>query len=144
MFDAGEISNRGRILIWKHTVQSIAHNPALGVGIGNFPVVLHEQISSSKAGASAHNLYLHVAAEMGIPALIIFLLLCWEISRRLIAIVQSEAISSPVRLYAAATLFSLSWILAYSLTDAALFDERAFLGFMVFIGTIVPILNGQN
>jgi hypothetical protein len=93
-------------------------------------------VSLTKAGASAHNLFLHVGAEMGIPALFLFLWLCWEIRGRLTSVARDEGMPDEFRLYAVATFFSFVWILAYSLTDAALFDERAFLGFMVFIGTI--------
>ena len=157
VFNADELSNRGRIAIWEHAAQGIAHNPVIGVGLGNFPVLLHETISSTKAGASAHNLFLNVAAEMGIPALVLFLWLCWEIrgrltrvalnassreasGERLSVLAEDEAQPDALRLYAVAALLSFVWILAYSLTDAALFDERAFLGFMVFVG-IIPILN---
>ena len=41
-------------------------HPLLGVGIGNFPVVLALNPSASKAGASAHNLYLNFFAELGV------------------------------------------------------------------------------
>ncbi|MEK7124052.1 MAG: O-antigen ligase family protein, partial [Patescibacteria group bacterium] len=66
IIDAGETSNSGRIFIWKETLKSIAREPLLGVGLGNFPVVLKEDVALLKAGASAHNLYLNILAEIGI------------------------------------------------------------------------------
>ena len=66
----GETSNKERIRIWKLSLESIKNHPLLGVGIGNFPVVLNQDLSLAKAGSSAHNIYLQIAAELGIPALL--------------------------------------------------------------------------
>src|SRR6185369_927179 len=68
ILDFNETSNGQRIEIWKKSIASIVHHPVLGVGIANYPVVLGQDIQLSKAGSSAHNIYLHVAAEMGVVA----------------------------------------------------------------------------
>ncbi|MGD0977503.1 MAG: O-antigen ligase family protein, partial [Minisyncoccia bacterium] len=73
IIDIGETSNARRIQIWKDSLKSIIHHPILGVGISNFPVVVGEDLAKVKAGSSAHNLYLHIASEMGIPALLLAL-----------------------------------------------------------------------
>lgn len=119
IFDFTETSNKDRIAIWKASISSIQYHPVLGVGIGNFPIVLRERQELSKAGSSAHNLYLHVAAEMGLVALIALIWFFWQIICKLYA--NSEDI------YMGSMLLYLSWILIYVLTDVALFDERAFL-----------------
>ncbi|MEK7616027.1 MAG: O-antigen ligase family protein [Patescibacteria group bacterium] len=124
----GETSNALRIAIWKASLRSIVQHPLLGVGIGNFPVVLQQDIELAKAGSSAHNVYLHVAAEIGIPALILFLWLLWIPLRR--------AWELRSTLYGSALLIMLPWIYGYLLTDAALFDERAFLIFAAVYGTL--------
>ncbi len=111
VFDFDETSNKARIAIWKASVLSIEHHPFLGVGIGNFPVVLNERQELSRAGSSAHNLYLHIAAEMGIFALAAFLWFLWLVFKKL---------EGPYLIF-------LPWIFIYVLTDVALFDERAFL-----------------
>ncbi len=130
LFDFGETSNAGRIKIWQRTLVSIGEKPLLGVGIGNFPSILSQNISASKAGSSAHNIFLHIAAEMGILALIIFLWFFLAVAKRAFA---------HMNYFSFATILSLVWILGYGLTDAALFDERAFLGFMVFLGMILGV-----
>ena len=98
----------------------------MGVGIGNFPVVLEQDIALAKAGSSAHNVYLQIGAELGVPALLIalafFALLLKKIYRNLM---QSQ--DEFFQLYFGALLFYFPWILLYLMTDAALFDERAFL-----------------
>ncbi len=115
IIDFGETSNAARLLIWKASLVSIAHHPLLGVGIGNFPVVLGQDIRLARAGSTAHNVYLHVAAEMGIPALLVFLALLVYILKK----ARDE------------WLVFIPWVLLYLLTDAALFDERAFLSFSI-------------
>ena len=130
LLDFGETSNVGRIVIWQKTLISIGEKPLLGVGVGNFPTILKQNISASKAGSSAHNIFLHIAAEMGVGALLVFLWFFGELIKRAW---RMET------LFSLATLLALVWIMGYLLTDAALFDGRAFLGFMVFLGMILGI-----
>ena len=105
---------------------SIKEKPFLGVGIGNYPVVLKQDIQLAKAGSSAHNLYLHIAAEMGILAGIIFICFLWLLFKRNYEIFLREE-DNLLKLYLAATLLFVPWVLIYSLTDIAIFDERALL-----------------
>jgi len=125
-----ETSNKGRILIWESTLASIKKHPLEGVGIGNYPVVLREDISAAKAGASAHNLYLNVFAEIGLFGFILFVWILYEVLRTFFLSKTRELIIF---------LFCLIWVLAYSLTDAALFDGRAFLTFLIFVTVAVSL-----
>lgn len=136
--DASETSNNLRIEIWKKSFKSAVHNPLLGVGIGNFPVVLNQNISALKAGASAHNLYLNILAETGIFSLLLFIAICvlvlkysWEIFTR--------ADDEQTKIYGYAFFLYSLWIFGYNLTDAALFDEREFLMFILTIGIIIGV-----
>lgn len=126
IFDFGETSNSQRIEIWKKSLVSIEHHPALGIGIGNFPVVLGQNIQLSKAGSSAHNIYLQVASEMGIPAALIFLWFLWLVLKQIYKrFVESH---EPIyQAYFGGLLITLPWVLAYLMTDVAIFDERALL-----------------
>ena len=55
--DFSEISAKSRLEILSSTIDSVLKHPLFGVGLGNYPVVLKEDISAAKKGASAHNLY---------------------------------------------------------------------------------------
>jgi O-antigen ligase len=64
-----------RVAHWQAALDMIASNPLFGVGAGNYPAV-YEQFAIGpwvEALGHAHNLYLNVAAEMGIPALFVYL-----------------------------------------------------------------------
>ena len=138
ILDFGETSNAQRIEIWKKTLLSIKEKPFLGVGIGNYPVVLGQDIKLAKAGSSAHNLYLNIAAEMGIAAAILFLWFLWLLFKRNYEILFRED-DGQIKTYLAATLLFVPWVLIYSLTDVAIFDERAFLFFVTAASLILGI-----
>lgn len=142
-FDLGEKSNLGRIVIWQKTIKSLLKHPLLGVGIGNFPVVLEESIFLSKAGSSAHNLFLHIGAEMGLIALIVFLYLIFEVFKKAFQILK-RLNPLNIKIFAFSFIIYLSWVLGYSLTDAALFDERAFLIFMLVLGIILGLAEKEE
>lgn len=136
IIDFGETSNHTRILIWKATLSSIAHHPLLGVGIGNFPVVLDQPIVLAKAGSSAHNIWLHIAAELGITGLLVWVFLygSWMVR----AVRQFYTTSDwRIAVYAGWMILVLPWIAAYLLTDAALFDERLLLLFGVSLSLLL-------
>jgi len=123
-----ETSNNERIEIWMKTLVSFARAPLLGVGIGNFPIVLDQDISLAKAGSSAHNLYLNVAAEIGFIGGILFALALALLLQYSFTIFTKSK-DAGLRLFGLFALLFLTWVFGYSLTDAALFDERAFLMF---------------
>ncbi|TSC92003.1 MAG: O-antigen polymerase [Parcubacteria group bacterium Licking1014_17] len=139
IIDFGETSNAQRIAIYKATLKSITKHPLLGVGIYNFPVVLDQKVILSRAGSSAHNIYLHIAAEMGIPALVIFLAFVYLLISKTYGNF-SRSNDKFIIILNASLLICLSWVLIYSLTDVALFDERAFLMF----SSICAIIFGTN
>lgn len=143
IIDLEETSNSSRLEIWKKSLISIKNHPLGGVGIGNFPVVLNQDIQLAKAGSSAHNLYLHIAAEMGIAALIATLWFFWEIFKTAYKKFISSENSFMTIFYGACLLF-YPWILIYLITDAALFDERAFLIFATIVALIGATKNTEK
>jgi O-antigen ligase len=126
--DLEELSVKSRMGIWKTSFKSILKHPLLGVGIGNYPVVLDEDISAAKKGASAHNLYLDIASEMGLLGLIVLLLIFWQIFKRGW---KTNLIFT----------FFLLWIFIYSLFDVVLLNDKVLLLFMVVLGVLYSIKN---
>jgi putative inorganic carbon (HCO3(-)) transporter len=68
--DALDETSGGRITIWKTVVPVIMEHPVFGVGYGNIRAATHMSLGVYKTG---HNLFLEVAAEMGIPGLLVLL-----------------------------------------------------------------------
>lgn len=136
IIDFGETSNAQRIEIWRASLISIKNHPLLGVGIGNFPVVLNQNLSLAKAGSSAHNIYLQIATEIGIPALIFAFWFLWFLIQKIYKNFTATK-DWEITIYNGTALIFVPWVLAYCLTDVALFDERAFL---LFVATVALIL----
>ncbi|HEB01510.1 MAG TPA: O-antigen ligase domain-containing protein [Candidatus Portnoybacteria bacterium] len=133
--DLEELSVKTRIGIWQTSFKSVLKNPILGVGIGNYPVVLGEDISAAKRGASAHNLYLDVASEMGLLGLIVLLLMFWQILRRSIKNHNQ---------FSYIFTFFFSWVLIYSLFDVVLLNDKVLLLFMVALGLLYSIADNYE
>ncbi len=129
IFDLNELSNKGRINIWQKTIKSIAQNPVEGVGIGNYPVVLLQDVVKAKAGSTAHNIYLHVFAELGIIAGGIFIVILIMLLYRAFVIFKLTT-AKIYQKYSLFILLGFLWLFAYLITDATLFDERVFLLFL--------------
>lgn len=79
--DYNATSETGRVKIWERGIGYLEANPVLGVGAGNFPVA--EGTISPMAGraeygegvrwGAAHNSFVQIGAELGIPGLLLFL-----------------------------------------------------------------------
>ncbi|MBI4436483.1 MAG: O-antigen ligase family protein [Candidatus Omnitrophica bacterium] len=81
-----EGSSRGRLIIWKGALKIIADYPFWGTGYGTFGAVIPFYAPELRGRRmDAHNSYIIIAAEMGIPALLIFLwvlsLIIWKTYR---------------------------------------------------------------
>lgn len=72
--DVADSSAGKRLLVWDGAVKMIMAEPLLGFGYATFPSVIGTYAPDVK-GMDAHNTYLILAAEMGIPALLMFLLI---------------------------------------------------------------------
>lgn len=75
-----------RVRLWSIAAQEAKANPLTGIGIQVFAEnVLPEKYGDQPniyAGLTAHNLFLSVALELGIPGLILFLTLLWAMLRQ--------------------------------------------------------------
>jgi len=67
-------SATSRLLIWKGAIEMIKAQPLFGFGYGTFPYVIGGYVPEAP-DMDAHNTYLILAAEMGIPSLAIFLVI---------------------------------------------------------------------
>jgi len=141
--DLNELSIKSRLDIWQRTADSIIKYPVLGVGLGNFPLIINEDISAAKKGASAHNLYLDVAAEMGIFALLVLLAVFWQIFRNAWQIFYTS--NDPFfRAWAGFFILALVWILGYSLFDIVLLNDKVLLFFIANLGLLYAAKSSLN
>lgn len=74
----------GRLLIWQRTWELISASPWLGHGLGSFSLLFpaRQHPLDGSAGFMAHNDYLQLWAEGGLPALVLFLGLLASVAGR--------------------------------------------------------------
>lgn len=65
----------GRFELWRAAAAMIGDHPWLGVGAGGFGTAMSSYQTASVFSRYAHNSYLQVAAEIGIPGFLVFLAL---------------------------------------------------------------------
>jgi O-antigen ligase len=75
-----EASNRAHVALFWAALRMIADNPIFGVGPDNFKS-LSTLYTGLDQGNIAHNSFLEIAAEFGIPVLLVFVLLLWSVFR---------------------------------------------------------------
>lgn len=77
-------SLKTRVVMWESSLYMMKNNPILGVGVGNYqPNFLNylDNVAEEKLSASSrkhdhpHNMFLLIAAEQGIPSLLLFLIM---------------------------------------------------------------------
>ncbi|HZR25946.1 MAG TPA: O-antigen ligase family protein [Vicinamibacterales bacterium] len=73
----------GRLDIWRRAIASIGQHPWLGVGPGRY---------QDARSTHAHNMPLHIAAELGIPGSLAFLAIWWQLLGALRKLVTPSAI----------------------------------------------------
>ena len=132
-----------RPLWWKTSAQLIAQYPITGIGLGRFR---HEYQLHAPAGAQhkpyhAHNIYLHIAVEQGIPSLILFLVILFFIFRQLFALRKRDDFWCS-GLFIGGSGFLIS-ALVYGLADQIL-HQRPLLIFWFLVGLVFYVSDLDN
>ena len=103
--DYNATSEAGRLKIWQRGIGYMAANPVFGVGMRNFQVAegtisplarLQERGIGILWGA-AHNSFVQVGAELGVPGLLLFVGLIVATFRSLRHVVRARSRASPAR-----------------------------------------------
>jgi O-antigen ligase len=138
--DLDELSNKSRLEIWGVSIKSIVVHPFLGVGLGNYFNVLGESTDAAKKGASAHNLYLDFASEIGIFGTLVLIAIfanilytAWLVFRR-----QEEP---HFKIYGLLTGLYFLWVAAYSFFDVVLLNDKVLLLLMLVLAALYNLRN---
>ena len=138
-FDLHQPSTRVRVYLYFDTVKMIAAHPFTGVGLGNYPIVLPDYWSDelkqlitsgkSRSAENAHNDFLSLAAEAGLPALLTFLFLIG--SMLVNSLREYRRDQDFVRII---SLAALTTLLLYALIDYPLRNPASSLLFWLLLG----------
>jgi putative inorganic carbon (hco3(-)) transporter len=138
----GSMSLSGRVEIWSRALSAIQDFPFTGVGLGTFRRVVHLLyplfiIGPTRDIAHAHNIFLQVALDIGLPGLIAYLALlwvaaavAWHVARRGTPLLQALAIG---------LLCALVSLHFYGLTDALALGSKPSLAFWMILGLLAAL-----
>ena len=70
-----------RFVLWKAAIAQIIKHPVTGIGVGAFAEHIGPEVMG-RTGLHAHNLFLNLAAETGLPGLLIFLIFLGQIIQK--------------------------------------------------------------
>jgi putative inorganic carbon (HCO3(-)) transporter len=131
-----------RIALWESTIAMITDNPFFGIGWGAYGTVYPEyDFFVQDAGTRifhAHNMYLHIAAEIGIPGLLVFLALLGGHAQKALnlAISVSDRWSAGLML---GVLAALVGIAVGGFTDYVLFNIQMSMLFWLLNAVVVVV-----
>jgi putative inorganic carbon (HCO3(-)) transporter len=120
--------NSDRLLIWSADLRVIRSHPWFGVGQGVFPFIIHRFAPEIPYGTPPHNIFLNVAAEVGIPGAVVFLAMpviaiAWGLKQR--------------NCYRAAQVAVMVGMMASEIRDHILTGFHMFLGFILLLGMLL-------
>ena len=132
-----------RPLWWKTSAHLITKYPITGIGLGRFrhEYQLHAPEGIHHKPYHAHNIYLHIAVEQGIPSLILFLGILFLIFRRLFALRKRDDFWCS-GLFIGGSGFLIS-ALVYGLADQIL-HQRPLLIFWFLVGLVFYVSDLDN
>ncbi|MEQ9481821.1 O-antigen ligase family protein [Coleofasciculus sp. F4-SAH-05] len=121
-----------RLALWKAAIIEMTKQPITGIGIGVFAEHIGKQVFGVK-GFHAHNIFLNIGTELGIPGLLMFIGFLLKIASDL---KPSNFVTVPILLFLASQMLDF-FIEDYTFTTIELY----FLSLAVISGTNVePML----
>ena len=138
----GQVSLSDRVEIWSRALYAIQDFPFTGVGLGTFRQVVHLLYPLFAIGpdtdiAHAHNMFLQVALDVGLPGLIAYLALLWvaaavtwQVVRRGSPLLQALGIG---------LLSALISLHIYGLTDALALGSKPSVAFWMILGLLAAL-----
>jgi len=137
-----DTSSTLRIALWESTIAMIMDKPLLGIGWGSYWLVYPEYdffINNAEVKIfHAHNMYLNIAAEIGIPGLITFLALMYGHLRLALSVLSRtvESWSSGLML---GIIAAIGGIIINGLTDYVMFNIQLSMLYWLLSGLIVVV-----
>jgi len=141
-------STQAHLEAWKAGLRMIEAHPIVGVGLGNFKSLMPLYTSVTpvtRVGVNtlAHNMFIEVAAELGLPALMIFLAMIWFTYRTLGKLRRSSSTHPLIRMTAAALQAGLLGFAVAGSFVSAEYQKTSWMGFALMF-CLMPLARSQR
>jgi O-antigen ligase len=77
-----DASSQNRMVLWDASIDMMLESPVFGKGFKAFPALKDHYTAYSVKESDNHNMYLYIGSQMGIPALLVFLLILFRMFRQ--------------------------------------------------------------
>ena len=145
---SGNTSWAGRVEIWQRALRVIQDHPLTGIGFDSFFPVIHARyptflLAPGSDATHAHNVFLQVALDLGLPGLLAFLwlLVAWG---RMLWRVWRESDFSAYRALAAGLFSGLVAQLTFGLADAIALGQKPGLFTWAYLGLGAALWVGER
>lgn len=141
--DSREQSIVERVELWKRALDVIDSKPWIGTGINTYDVA-HEKYDTKRnwrvRGYYAHNGYLQLAAEIGVPGVLFFVVFLVSLFRRGVQKARA-ARGSPEEWTILGLMTGLLAFLIYALSDTNLQSPQPLMAFWFMAGVLLALQN---
>jgi O-antigen ligase len=131
---------------WKAGLRMIEAHPIAGIGLGNFKPLMPSYMASGMiihVETVAHNMFIEVAAELGLPALLIFLGIFWFTYRTLGKLRRSSSTHPLIRETASALQAGLVGFAVAGSFISAEYQKTSWMGFALMF-CLMPLARFKN
>jgi O-antigen ligase len=135
----GEASAETRFANMTRAVRVTLEHPILGVGLGQNILALN---AAGGWWSIVHNVYLQIAADLGLPALVVFLILFGRLVRQ-VRRVQAQPASGPIGRQLA-SMASATEISLWAYAVAGMFQPVAYNFYFFYIGGFAAALHAAH
>jgi putative inorganic carbon (HCO3(-)) transporter len=141
-------STQAHLEAWKAGFNMIKAHPIAGIGLGNFKPLMPAYMSlppgtSPDVDSLAHNMFIEVAAELGLPALLIFLAIFWFTYRTLGKVRRSPSSHSLIRETASALQAGLVGFAVAGSFVSAEYQKTSWMGFALMF-CLMPLARSMK
>ncbi len=146
IFNPTDTSSTLRIALWESTIAMIMDNPFSGIGWGAYWLVYPEYDFFLNNPAArivhAHNMYLHIAAEIGIPGLLAFLAIIYGHTKKAIDIL-SQTNNRRVAGLMLGVVAAVLGLAVNGFTDYIMFNVQMSMLFWLLNAVVIAVWQGS-
>ena len=131
---------------WKAGLRMIEAHPIAGIGLGRFKLLMPSYMAPGtniQVDSVAHNMFVEVAAELGLPALLIFLGIFWFTYRTLGKLRRSTSTHPLIRETASALQAGLVGFAVAGSFVSAEYQKTSWMGFALMF-CLMPLARSQK
>jgi putative inorganic carbon (HCO3(-)) transporter len=138
-----DASTNSRLVLWEAAAEMTVESPVLGAGFMGFPLRKSQYTDVPVEETDPHNMYLFICTQMGIPALIVFLLLLFGFFRCSL-LVYRTADDPFARVIGLGGLAMIAGVVAINMFGSRMVNSDVSGYFWIYFAVLVSMLRERD